>query len=245
MRVETQGGLHPCRQPVKALSHVGDAACQIDADIAWNANHDSADKTRRNAPSSTAPVKRSFTPEVSSTSIVPFAGRSGSGSAGTGSTGTATDASSSTGRANLTGANPVNSPVRNRRATGKADRCRSHAAGKPARLIIPAPLSAPVPKLLFEVPAPPPLRTSKNFAANLASPRTEHSRDPPFQPALRHPLHRPREESVRKYHAEIPLSARRPSADAYCAAGLVLALFRGRHVRQEIEFALAVDQHRG
>jgi len=45
MRVEAQGGLNPRRQPVKAFPHVGDAARQIDADVARNADHDSADKT--------------------------------------------------------------------------------------------------------------------------------------------------------------------------------------------------------
>jgi hypothetical protein len=74
MRVERQSGLHPRRQPIKALPHISDAARQIDADIARNADHDSADKTQRNATSSTAPVRRSLTPEGSSTSIIPSAG---------------------------------------------------------------------------------------------------------------------------------------------------------------------------
>ena len=104
MRVEAQGGLNPRRQSVEALPHVGDAARQIDADIARNADHDSAAKTRRNPISSTAPVRRSFTPEGSSTSMIPSVGRSGSGSVGAGSTDAAARGSSSTGGANLTGA---------------------------------------------------------------------------------------------------------------------------------------------
>src|ERR1700761_8124433 len=103
MRVEAQGGLHPSRQPVKAFPHVGDAAGQVDADIAGNANKDGADKTRRNAPSSTAPVRRSFTPEGSSISIIPSVGRLDSANLGTGSTGAVVNASCSTGGANRTG----------------------------------------------------------------------------------------------------------------------------------------------
>ena len=60
MRVELQRQLNPRREPVKAFPHVSDAACQIDADIARYADHDSADKTRRNAISSTAPVRPNF-----------------------------------------------------------------------------------------------------------------------------------------------------------------------------------------
>src|SRR6516162_9426144 len=115
MRVEAQRGLHPSRQPVKAFPHVGDAAGQVDAHIAGNANHDSADKTRCNATSSTGPVSRSFTPEGSLISIIPSGGRSGSANVGIGSAGAVAKASCSTGGANLTGANPVSSPVRNRR----------------------------------------------------------------------------------------------------------------------------------
>jgi hypothetical protein len=94
------------------ITNLTAAACQVEADIARNADHDSADKTRRNATSSAAPVRRSFTPEGSSTSIIPSVGRSGSANVGTGSTGAVANASSSAGGANLTGPNPVNSPVR-------------------------------------------------------------------------------------------------------------------------------------
>ncbi len=73
MRVELQHRLYPRGQSVEAFPHVGDAARQIDADIAGNADHDSADNTCRNAASSTAPVIRNFTPERSSTSITPLA----------------------------------------------------------------------------------------------------------------------------------------------------------------------------
>ena len=79
MRIELQRQLNPRRQPVKAFPHAGHAACQVDTDIARYADHDSADKTRRSAISSTAPVKRSFTPVGSSTSIIPSTRRSGSG----------------------------------------------------------------------------------------------------------------------------------------------------------------------
>src|SRR6202035_5936702 len=48
------------------ITNLTAAACQVEADIARNADHDSADKTRRNATSSAAPVRRSFTPEGSS-----------------------------------------------------------------------------------------------------------------------------------------------------------------------------------
>jgi hypothetical protein len=70
-RVELQGGLHPSGQPVKTLAHIGHAARQIDAHIPRNADHDSADKTRRSAASSTAPVIRSFTPDGRAASIHP------------------------------------------------------------------------------------------------------------------------------------------------------------------------------
>jgi hypothetical protein len=64
--------LDPSRQPIEALPHIGDAACQLDADIAGNADHDSADNTWRDIASSTAPVRRSFTPDGSFTSITPI-----------------------------------------------------------------------------------------------------------------------------------------------------------------------------
>src|SRR6185437_5662594 len=109
MRVELQHRLNPRRQPVKAFPHVGDAARQIDAHVARDANHDSADKTCCNTPPSTAPVRRSFTPERSSTSITPFTGRSTVGPVAPGSVGAAATAvSSPTGGATITGANPVN-----------------------------------------------------------------------------------------------------------------------------------------
>lgn len=71
MRVELQHRLHPRGQPVEAFPHVRDAARQIDAEVAGNPDHDSADNTCRSAAASTAPMIRSFTPERSSTSITP------------------------------------------------------------------------------------------------------------------------------------------------------------------------------
>ena len=193
MRVETQGGLYPRRQPVKAFPHVGHAARQIDADVARNADHDSADKTRRNPTSSIAPVRRSSTPEGSSTSIVPSARRSGSGGVGIGSTGTASSGSSSTGGANLTGANPVSSPVRNLPAPGvklaAADPVQS--ANQRGRGSWRHALRQ-YPKLLFEAPASPALRTSENLAANLASPRMSTPEGLIIDQPPRHPLHRRR-----------------------------------------------------
>src|SRR5580692_13089524 len=107
MRVELQHRLHPRRQPVEALPHIGDAARQVDADIARNPDHDNADGTRRNAASSTAPVRRSFTPEGSSTSMPP-AGRSASGGDAR-SADAAGAANCPTGGVIVTGANPVSS----------------------------------------------------------------------------------------------------------------------------------------
>jgi hypothetical protein len=114
MWVELQHRLHPRRQTIEALPHVGDAARQVDTHIAGNTDHDSADNTCRNAAASTAPVSRSFTPEGSSTSIAPMAGRSTVGLAGAGSTSAVIEASCPIGgEATVTGANPVSSPVRN------------------------------------------------------------------------------------------------------------------------------------
>ncbi len=117
VRVELQHRLHPRGQTVEAFSHIGDAARQIDADIARNADHESADNTRRSAVSSTAPVIRSVTPEGSSTSIMPPVGRSASARVAAGSAGGEGAPSCPTGAASVTGANPVSSPVRN---------CRRH-----------------------------------------------------------------------------------------------------------------------
>ena len=83
-RVAAQPLLRPRGQPVKALCACRYAAHQVDTHIAGNTNHDSADNTCRNATASTAPVSRSFTPEGSSTSIAPLAGRSTVGLAGAG-----------------------------------------------------------------------------------------------------------------------------------------------------------------
>ena len=160
----TRVGRHCCRSPAVA-------ARQIDADIARNADHESADNTRRSAVSSTAPVIRSVTPEGSSTSIMPPVGRSACGRVGTGSAGGEGAASCPTGGASVTGANPVSSAKLPPPSVKLAAADRVHPANqhdrRPRRDAL-----RQNPQLLLDAPASPPLRACEHLSTNLASPHT-------------------------------------------------------------------------
>ena len=216
VRVELQHRLHPSGQPVEAFPHVGDAARQIDADIARNADHESADNTRRSAVSSTAPVIRSVTPEGSN---LDHAARRPVGF--------------------RKGCRRIGRWRRCRQLPNRRSQRHRRKPGQLARAKLPSPrvklaTADPVhpanqhdrrprrdalrqnPQLLLDAPAPAPFRAREHLAANLASP---HTSTPEVlvtdqQPVI-HLITAP------KLRGSIPLSAtmtRRASAYAYARA---------------------------